>query len=95
MSSDDIPDDLLDLKVANLQAEVALSGLAARMPRAVDIVAGTAEADPKDIQGWDQAMATARDTAVKISLHAWMRDGGDKAKAHQALLAAAKERMQN
>lgn len=93
VSSEDIPDDLIELKIDNLKAEASLSELAAKMPRAVDIAAGTAEADPADLQGWDQAMRTARETAMKINLHAWTRDVGSKTQAHKDLLAAAKDRM--
>jgi predicted secreted protein len=93
VSSEDIPDDLIELKVANLRAEATLRELAARMPRAVDIAAGTAEVDPADVQSWDEAMATARDTAVEINRHPWIRDASSKAQSHEDLLAAAKDRL--
>ncbi|KAB2344848.1 hypothetical protein [Actinomadura rudentiformis] len=94
MSSEDIPDRLLDLKVRNLKAEQRLAELRRLFPLAVEIAADRETPGDELKRQWDEAWAEAQKTAVAIQTDAWLTEGENRDERHRALVAAAEARLQ-
>lgn len=91
----DIPEHLIDLKAAFLQAEARCAEIAAELPRAVDIASGAAELTDADRERWDSAQAEMRRLAEEIQTDPWWAGVEDAHAARTALTAAAKARLGN
>jgi uncharacterized Ntn-hydrolase superfamily protein len=94
VSSEDIPDHLIDLKVRNLRAEERLAELRRLFPLAVEIAADRETPGEELTRQWDEAWAEAQETAVAIQTDAWLAEGENRDERHRALVAAAQARLQ-